>query len=102
MANLFYLGKKREKVKGTKSEYRVIKRRYYCLVDGLHDGFVDEELWNKAQEKHKETGVKFASIYGKERANLQTDIIKCPKCGRSMYANRVCWTKKDGTWGNVI
>lgn len=97
-----YGRRSREKVKGTKSEYRVVEKKDYCLVDGLHEGIVDEELWNKAQEKRKETGIKYASIYGKERANLLTGIIKCPKCGRGMYANRVCWTKKDGTYKEVM
>ena len=74
----------------------------YCLVDGLHEGIVDEELWTKAHEKRQETGVKSESKYGKERAHLLTGIIKCPKCGSGMYANRVCWTKKDGTYKEVM
>lgn len=33
---------------------------------------------------------------------MLTGIIKCPKCGSGMYANRVCWTKKDGTYKEVM
>jgi site-specific recombinase, resolvase family len=92
----------REKVKGTKSDYKVVHKQDYCLVDGLHEGIIDEELWEKAHEKRRATGVKFASKYGKERTHLLTGIIKCPKCGSGMYANRVCWTKKDGTYKEVM
>ncbi|MDE7216216.1 MAG: recombinase family protein, partial [Clostridia bacterium] len=92
----------REKVKGTKADYKVVNKQDYCLVDGLHEGIVDEELWTKAHEKRQETGVKSESKYGKERAHLLTGIIKCPKCGSGMYANRVCWTKKDGTYKEVM
>ncbi len=92
----------REKVKGTKDEYQVVKKQDYSLVNGLHVPIVSEEIWQRAHKKRKITGVKFASKYGKERAHLLTGIIKCPKCGGGMYANRVCWTKKDGTYKEVM
>lgn len=78
------------------------EREDYCLVEGLHEGIVDEELWYKAHDKRETTGVKSVSKYGKDRAHLLTGIIKCPKCGSGMYANRVCWTKKDGTYKEVM
>ena len=92
----------REKVKGAKADYKVVNKQDYCLVDGLHEGIIDEELWYKAHDKREATGVKSVSKYGKDRAHLLTGIIKCPKCGSGMYANRVCWTKKDGTYKEVM
>ncbi len=92
----------REKVKGKRDEYRVVKKQDYCLVDGLHEGIVSEDIWKKAHEKRLETGVKLASKLGKDRSHLLTGIIKCPKCGGGMYTNRVCWTNKDGTYKEVI
>ena len=92
----------REKVKDTKADYKVVNKQDFCLVDGLHEGIVDEELWAKAHDKRETTGVKSVSKYGKDRAHLLTGIIKCPKCGSGMYANRVCWTKKDGTYKEVM
>ena len=92
----------RKKVKGTKADYKVVNKQDFCLVDGLHEGIVDEELWAKAHDKRETTGVKSVSKYGKDRAHLLTGIIKCPKCGSGMYANRVCWTKKDGTYKEVM
>lgn len=97
-----YGRRSKERVKGKKDEYKLVKQKEYCLVDGQHEGIISEELWQKAQEKRLATGIKYASKLGKERAHLLTGIIKCPKCGCGMYANRVCWTKKDGTYKEVM
>ena len=91
----------REKVKGKKGEYRTVNNQDFMLQDGLHDAIVSEEVWQAAHEKRLATGIKPQSIVGKERAHLLTGIIKCPKCGCGMYANKVCWTKKDGTYKEV-
>ena len=90
-----------EKVKGKKNEYKRINAADYITVDGLHEPLVSEEIWNKAQEKRQSTGNKFASKYGKDRTHLLTGLLKCPVCGGPMYANRHCWTKKDGTYKEV-
>lgn len=97
-----YGRRSKERVKGKKNEYKLVKQKEYCLVDGQHAGIISEELWQKAQEKRLATGIKYSSKLGKERAHLLTGIIKCPKCGCGMYANRVCWTKKDGTYKEVM
>ena len=91
-----------EKVKGKKNEFKRINASDYILVEGTHEAIVSEEIWQRVREKRSRTGFKFASKYGKDRAHLLTGIIKCPKCGGGMYANRVCWTKKDGTYKEVI
>lgn len=90
-----------EKVKGKKNEYKRINATDYITVDGLHESLVSEEIWNKAQHKRQATGQKFASKYGKDRTHLLTGLLKCPVCGGPMYANRHCWTKKDGTYKEV-
>ena len=90
-----------EKVKGKKNHYKRINASEYINVKGLHEPIISEELWNKAQEKRKATGRKLASKYGKDRTHLLTGLLKCPVCGGPMYANRHCWTKKDGTYKEV-
>lgn len=90
-----------EKVKGKKNEYKRINATDYITVDGLHESLVSEEIWNKAQDKRQATGQKFASKYGKDRMHLLTGLLKCPVCNGPMYANRHCWTKKDGTYKEV-
>lgn len=97
-----YGRRSKERVKGKKNEYKLVKQKEYCLVNGQHEGIISEELWQKAQEKRLASGIKYSSKLGKERAHLLTGIIKCPKCGCGMYANRVCWTKKDGTYKEVM
>ena len=85
-----------EKVKGKKNEYRRINATDYIMVDGLHEPIISEEMWNKAQEKRQTSGKKFEPKYGKDRTHLLTGLLKCPVCGGPMYANRHCWTKRDG------
>lgn len=97
-----YGRRSREKIRGTRDENHIVKKQDYCLVDGQHEGIVSDETWQKAHEKRLSTGIRMLSKYGKDRAHLLTGIIKCPKCGSGMYANRVCWTKKDGTYKEVM
>lgn len=68
----------------------------------IHQGIVSEELWEKARDKRVATGIKLASKIGKDRTYLLTGILKCPKCGSPMNANRIRWTKKDGTEKEVM
>ncbi len=91
----------REKVKGTKNEYRQVQQDDYILADGQHDAIIDEELWDKAHEKREVTGVKSPSKIGRDRAHLLSGILKCPKCGGPMYTNKHAWTNKDGTYKEI-
>lgn len=90
-----------EKVKGQKNKQKRVYVDDYIIVDGVHEAIISEELWIKANEKRKTTGRKFASVYGNDRTHLLTGLLKCPVCGGPMYANRHCWTKKDGTYKEV-
>lgn len=90
-----------EKVKGKKNEYKRKNATDYITVDGQHEPLVSEEVWNQVQEKRRRTGKKFASKYGNDRTHLLTGLLKCPVCGGPMYANRHCWTNKDGTYKEV-
>lgn len=90
-----------EKVKGQKNKQKRVYVDDYIIVNGVHDAIISEELWIKASEKRKATGRKFASVYGNDRTHLLTGLLKCPVCGGPMYANRHCWTKKDGTYKEV-
>ena len=48
----------REKVKGTKNEYKQVHAEDYILEDGQHEGIVSEELWQKVHAKRVATGIK--------------------------------------------
>ena len=68
----------REKVKGTKNEYKQVHTDDYILEDGQHEGIVSEELWQKVHAKRLATGIKQPSRIGKERSHLLTGVLKCP------------------------
>ena len=91
----------REKVKGTKNEYKQTPQENYILAEGQHEAIISEELWNLAHEKRELTGVKSPSKIGRDRAHLLSGILKCPKCGGPMYTNKHAWTNKDGTYREV-
>ena len=91
----------REKVKGTKNEYKQIPQENYILAEGQHDAIISEELWNAVHEKRERTGVKSPSKIGRDRVHLLSGILKCPKCGGPMYTNKHAWTNKDGTYKEV-
>jgi len=91
----------REKVKGTKNEYKQMPQENYILAEGQHEAIISEELWNIVREKRELTGVKSPSKIGRDRAHLLSGILKCPKCGGPMYTNKHAWTNKDGTYKEV-
>ena len=91
----------KEKVKGTKSEYRQVHTDDYILVDGEHEAIISQELWDKVHKKRGKTGIKPPSRIGRDRAHLLSGILKCPKCGGPMYTNKHAWTNKDGTYREV-
>ena len=91
----------REKVKGTKNEYKQVPQEDYIIAEGQHEAIISEELWNAAHEKRELTGIKSPSKIGRDRAHLLSGILKCPKCGGPMYTNKHAWTNKDGTYKEV-
>ncbi|NRZ95813.1 hypothetical protein FHX96_000503 [Clostridium tetanomorphum] len=91
----------REKVKGTKNEYRQATQENYIIAEGQHEAIISKELWNEAHEKREITGVKSPSKIGRDRAHLLSVILKCPKCGGPMYTNKHAWTNKDDTYKEV-
>ena len=88
--NPVYLGKiaygksVTEKVKGTRDQYRRVKTDKFLLADGKHDAIIDEETWEKARAKRKETGVKWNKTHDLEHEHLLAGILKCPICGASL------------------
>jgi len=91
----------REKVKGSKNEYKQVPQEDYIIAEGQHEAIISEELWNAAHEKRELTGIKSPSKIGRDRAHLLSGILKCPKCGGPMYTNKHAWTNKDGTYKEV-
>ncbi len=105
--NPTYIGKiaygrrTKEKIKGSKNEYRLVHTDDYLLFDGRHEAIIDEVTWEKVRQKRQSTGVKAPSKIGRERVHLLSGLLRCPKCGCPMYCNRHYWTNRDGTYKDV-
>lgn len=69
-------------------EEKRVRTDDYEVFDGQHEAIISEELWKKAQEKRKATGIKFAKTVTDGRYSLLTGILKCPRCGSPMYMSR--------------
>ncbi|WP_094869776.1 recombinase family protein [Paenibacillus sp. VTT E-133280] len=63
--------------------------------DGIHPAIVSEELWSKVQYLRKKKSV--VSLKRFDGEFLLTWLIRCPKCGAPMVANRTQNRKKDGS-----
>ena len=52
----------REKVKGTKNEYKQVHAEDYILEDGQHEGIISEELWQHLAERREGESIMYASM----------------------------------------
>jgi len=92
-----YGRRKKEKIKGTENEYRLVRQKDYLCVKGRHKPIVSEEVWEAARNLREETGVASPPSSGRPRTHLLSGILRCPECGGPMYTNKNGWTRKDGT-----
>ena len=63
----------------------------------MYEAIIPEEMWQMAQRKRQETGVKSEKIYNQEHENILSSILRCPVCSAAMYGNVNRKKKKDGT-----
>ena len=94
-----YGRRRTEKVRGTRNEYRQVKKDDYLLVDGLHEALVSEEVWELAQVKVAAQAKKYEKVNRdkREKIHLLSGILKCPVCGAGMYGNKSIKKRKDGS-----
>ena len=94
-----YGRRRTEKVHGTRNEYRQVRKDDYLLVDGLHEAFVSEEVWEQAQVKVAAQAKKYEKVNRDkgEKIHLLSGILKCPVCGSGMYGNKAIKKRKDGS-----
>lgn len=103
--NPFYIGKiaygksSTEKVKGTRDQYRRVKTDNPIIVDGMHEAIISEELWQAAQEKRKQMGVRWNKTHSLEHEHILSGLVKCPVCGRGLVGTlRRRKNKKSGEY----
>lgn len=73
-----------EKVKGTRDQYRRVVQEDYLITDGNHEAIIDNDTWEAAQKKRKETGVKWNKTHSLEHEHILSGLLKCPICGTGM------------------
>jgi len=95
-----YGRRKTEKIDDEESQYHVVKQDDAEIVKakGKHKAIISEAMWKEAQKKRKMRGVKYEKKHSLDHANILSGILKCPRCGASMYGNVNRKKKKDGTY----
>ena len=89
-----------EKIEGKRNEYRRVRLKSdYPLYEGQHEALIDRDVWERAQERRKETGKGWDRKHSETRVHLLSGILVCPECGSRMYGIpcRHNGYKKDGT-----
>ena len=100
--NPVYCGKvafgrrKTEKIPGTRNEFHIVHQSEYPVYDGVHEAIIPEAIWQLAQKKRQETGIRWEKTYHPEREHLLSGLLRCPVCGAGMYGNVNRKKKKDG------
>ena len=88
-----------EKVKGTRDQYRRVVQDDYLIADGNHEAIIDNDTWEAAQKKRKETGVKWNKTHSLEHEHILSGLLKCPICGTGMAGTvRRRKNKKTGVY----
>ena len=94
-----YGRRKTEKVHGTRNEYKLVEQDDFIVVDGIHEGIISEELWQKAQIKSVSQAKKYEHVNKAKgtKMHLLSGLVKCPVCGAGMYGNKSNHKKPDGS-----
>lgn len=93
-----YGRRRTEKINGTRNEYHIVKQSDYMLHEGIHEKIIDDEIWELAQRKRKETGVVNIKTHSLEHEHILSSILKCPVCGSPMYGNVNRKRNKNGEY----
>lgn len=93
-----YGRRKNEKINGTRNEYHIVKQKDYMIVEGIHEKIIDDDIWELAQRKRKQTGVRNIKSHSLEHEHILSSILKCPVCGSPMYGNVNRKRNKDGEY----
>lgn len=92
LENPVYCGKiaygrrKTEKIPGSHNETHIVAQDEYQVFEGRHEAIITEEMWYTADERRKK---KSATRAPKTNCHVAiiSGILKCPCCGKGMYAN---------------
>lgn len=87
MGKIAYGRRKTEKIDGARNEFHIVKQDEdtYEFYEGIHEEIISEEMWFKAHEKRKITGVKHEKTHSMEHFHILSGLVRCPVCGAKMY-----------------
>lgn len=87
MGKIAYGRRKTEKIDGARNEFHIVKQDEdtYEFYEGIHEEIISEEMWYKAHEKRKITGVKHEKTHSMEHFHILSGLVRCPVCGAKMY-----------------
>ena len=80
-----YGRRRTEKIEGTRNEYHIVPQEEYELFEGKHEAIIDRELWQKVRAKRDLNAFKREKRFSLDHAHVLSGIVKCPRCGASMY-----------------
>ena len=96
LTNPVYIGKIRYNLRQEWSESRRCNiNPEPIIVDGIHEGIIDMDTWDRVQAIMESKKGKPSRIYDGEYP--LTGILKCPVCGAGMVIMRNGKKRKDGT-----
>jgi site-specific DNA recombinase len=75
------------------------KSQDVIFTNGNHEAIISKNLWNQVQLIHKSKS--FSPVRNFEGSFPLVGLMKCPRCGASMVANRTVNKLKDGTKKNI-
>ena len=69
-----------EKVHCTRNDYHQVNKDDYILTEGVHEGIIYEELWDKARVKVERQSKKYEHVNKPKGTytHLLSGIVKCP------------------------
>ena len=98
--NEVYLGlmpygkKQREKVKGTKNQYRRVVKKDYLREKGMHEPIISPELFAKAKARRENNSKRRATA--RRPYLLLSDLIICPSCFSRLISYRKQYKDSNG------
>ena len=95
-----YGKKQREKVKGTKNQYRRVLKKEYLKEKGMHEAIVTPELFEKAKARRLTNRQRVAS--GRRPFLLLSDLAICPFCFKPLVSYKRKYKDSEGEEYSVI
>lgn len=92
-----YGRRKNEKIAGQRGQTHIVKQDEFMLFDGIHDAIIDDDTWDKIQQKRASQSERYEHVNKKqdEKIHLLSGLLHCPICNVGMYGNKSS-KKKNG------